>query len=384
MLSFVNGDFFEYRADIRVNTVNCVGVMGAGVALTFKKRFPDMFYEYTRICKMKEIEPGKPHVWHDDKLFSNLIIINMPTKIHWKKPSKYEYIIKNLEWLKKYLTNYRNVTVTLPALGCGHGGLEWKIVKQLIKDYLHDSDNNILVFEPENSVNFLISENQKEELFLKNISILLTSNESYPTKLRGKTALELLYKGEIGLLAMPKIHIISNPEPSNRENRAINTIIKELPKKDFALLLVHQSNEDLNFVKELNEKGYSVILIIASNILEYELKEDLNVFVKNNKLLLISRTKLNQTLKRNEVKKAIELATDISDIVLINISDIKVLEGMERKIKNLRCEKFFVNYWNSDVKFFGKIHVSKIGMNKISKKANVKKLLESLILLNNG
>ncbi|MGO3644378.1 MAG: macro domain-containing protein, partial [Pseudoalteromonas sp.] len=63
MLEFVKGDFFDFDADIRINTVNCVGVMGAGVALAFKKKYPEMFREYARQCKEKEIVPGKPTVW---------------------------------------------------------------------------------------------------------------------------------------------------------------------------------------------------------------------------------------------------------------------------------------------------------------------------------
>ena len=100
MIEFVTGNFFDYDADIRVNTVNCVGVMGAGVALMFKNKFPAMFNDYYRACKENKVAPGIPHIWEEVDLFSSLIIINFPTKVHWKNPSEYEYIEKGLVWLR--------------------------------------------------------------------------------------------------------------------------------------------------------------------------------------------------------------------------------------------------------------------------------------------
>ena len=132
MLKYVKGDFFDYEADIRINTVNCVGVMGAGVALLFKNKYPEMFKDYSNACLKGEVKVGEPHVWVEDDMFSKLTIINLPTKIHWRNPSKYEYIEKGLEWLKNYLLDKENSTITVPALGCGHGGLDWAIIKDMI------------------------------------------------------------------------------------------------------------------------------------------------------------------------------------------------------------------------------------------------------------
>ena len=81
-----------------------------------------MFIEYQKACQNKEVQPGKPHVWQDNDIFSKTTIINFPTKVHWKNPSEYEYIEKGLIWLKNYLSDKGNSTLTLPALGCGHGG----------------------------------------------------------------------------------------------------------------------------------------------------------------------------------------------------------------------------------------------------------------------
>jgi len=74
MIKFVKGDFFDYEADIRINTVNCVGVMGAGVALLFKNKFPDMFKDYSNACSKGIVIPGKPHVWLDNDMFKKTTI----------------------------------------------------------------------------------------------------------------------------------------------------------------------------------------------------------------------------------------------------------------------------------------------------------------------
>ncbi len=97
MLRFVTGDIFDTPADIRVNTVNCVGVMGAGLALAFKDRYPQMFKEYQRACSNNTLAPGKLHVW---KSLSGDWIINFPTKRHWRQKSRYDDIEAGLVALR--------------------------------------------------------------------------------------------------------------------------------------------------------------------------------------------------------------------------------------------------------------------------------------------
>ncbi|EMA8635822.1 macro domain-containing protein, partial [Cronobacter sakazakii] len=188
MIKFVDGDFFDYAADIRINTVNCVGVMGAGVAFAFKNKFPEMFDEYVLLCKKGEISPGKPAVWKSfDAHGRDIEIINFPTKDHWRNKSKYEYIEKGLIWLSTYLDSKHGKTITLPALGCGHGGLDWDVVKKMIQDALSKSDNEILVFSPQASKN---SKREKVSLnynhpSLKdlNVSEIRCDDKYFPKKL---------------------------------------------------------------------------------------------------------------------------------------------------------------------------------------------------------
>lgn len=120
MVEFTNGDMFGTPVDVRVNTVNCKGVMGAGVALAFKNRYPDMFKDYQSACKRGLVRPGRLHIW---KSQVGDWVINFPTKRDWRDPSRYEDIGAGLEALRNYLSEQGSISVALPALGCGNGGL---------------------------------------------------------------------------------------------------------------------------------------------------------------------------------------------------------------------------------------------------------------------
>jgi O-acetyl-ADP-ribose deacetylase (regulator of RNase III) len=146
MIKFLDGNFWHYPADARINTVNCVGVMGKGVALEFKERYPTMFRVYQKLCKGGAIKPG--HVW-EYVVASNFTIFNMATKDHWRNPSQYIWIKEGLVTLRRLLENSPRVrTITIPALGCGNGGLQWANVSEMIEDYLDGLPQRILVFNP--------------------------------------------------------------------------------------------------------------------------------------------------------------------------------------------------------------------------------------------
>jgi len=155
MLKFTTGDMFDVNANILINTINCVGVMGCGVALAFKKKYPGMFREYAGLCRLQKIQPGVLWNYHttDDK-----VIVNFPTKYHWRKQSEYSYVERGLGELKSLLMLHATFTVSgtpivaIPALGCGHGGLDWDVVKAMITQYLGDLENvDIYVFQPHDS-----------------------------------------------------------------------------------------------------------------------------------------------------------------------------------------------------------------------------------------
>lgn len=150
MIEIVTGNMFDIDADVLINTVNCVGVMGCGVALEFRRRYPKMFSKYRRLCNMNKIMPGTMWVWktEDEKL-----VVNFPTKKHWRNSSQYSYVENGLRELRELLSGYNNGSVVaIPALGCGHGGLDWDLVLTMIKKELANLDHlNIHIFQPQDS-----------------------------------------------------------------------------------------------------------------------------------------------------------------------------------------------------------------------------------------
>lgn len=149
---FKQGDMFAQAADAIVNTVNCVGVMGKGVALEFKKRWPENFAEYKRLCDRKVLRPGKVFVYDNIDMLSAdswRFLVNFPTKDHWRGKSQIGYIDDGLDDFLAQVRKLDIKSVVLPPLGCGNGGLEWDEVKQLLIEKLSFVDDvEFLVFEP--------------------------------------------------------------------------------------------------------------------------------------------------------------------------------------------------------------------------------------------
>ena len=148
MITFTNGNMFACEADILVNTVNCIGKMGKGLAEEFKYRYPKMHKDYVKACDDNRVRIGVPHVWTSNDLFAPVTIINFPTKKHWANDSKYEYILEGLDWLRNYLLQHPDKSIAIPPLGCGNGNLDWNIVGGLIANVLSGLDNKITIFEP--------------------------------------------------------------------------------------------------------------------------------------------------------------------------------------------------------------------------------------------
>ncbi|MBI4546915.1 MAG: macro domain-containing protein [Ignavibacteriae bacterium] len=149
MITFTKGNILQSNAEALVNSVNLQGVMGKGIALTFKKAFPQNYKEYVRACKEKAIDIGKIFVTQTN-LLSPRYIINMPTKDHWRYPSKLEYIEAGLKDLVKWLSVNRVRSIAFPPLGSGQGKLDWKMVKFLMMKYLDElsSTIDVIIYEP--------------------------------------------------------------------------------------------------------------------------------------------------------------------------------------------------------------------------------------------
>jgi O-acetyl-ADP-ribose deacetylase (regulator of RNase III) len=153
MIHFKSGDLFESDAEALVNTVNTVGIMGKGIALQFKNRFPDNFRQYAKACKNKEIKVGQLFVVYDESLLTGKkIIINFPTKTDWRLASEYHYVESGLIELEKLIIEKNIKSIAIPALGSGNGGLDWNNVKKLLEKYLSKLPCEIFVYEPTSTI----------------------------------------------------------------------------------------------------------------------------------------------------------------------------------------------------------------------------------------
>ena len=152
MIHYLTGDLFESKAVALVNTVNLLGVMGKGVALQFKNRYPQNFKLYKTACQTGNIAIGKLFVTREDSVFGERIIINFPTKTDWRKPSEYSYIKEGLDDLIRVIEEYQIESIAIPPLGAGNGGLNWGTVKNLICSKLSGLDIDIYVYEPSSHI----------------------------------------------------------------------------------------------------------------------------------------------------------------------------------------------------------------------------------------
>ena len=148
MIRTCTGNLVEQRTEALVNTVNTVGVMGKGIALQFKRAYPAMFKSYEQACRRGEVKLGQMHVWETNQLDGPKFIINFPTKGHWKAKSRIEDIEVGLGDLAKVLKEKAISSVAIPPLGCGNGGLDWRVVKPLIVHALEAVDVDVCLFEP--------------------------------------------------------------------------------------------------------------------------------------------------------------------------------------------------------------------------------------------
>lgn len=149
MIQPASGDILESSAEALVNTVNCVGVMGRGIALQFKNRYPENFKEYAQACKLKEVRPGRMFVTSSNQLQGPRYIINFPTKRHWKGKSRLEDIDAGLADLVQVVADLKITSIAIPPLGCGLGGLPWQLVKARILDAFQGLEQvQVYLFEP--------------------------------------------------------------------------------------------------------------------------------------------------------------------------------------------------------------------------------------------
>lgn len=149
MISFAQGNLLEADVEAVVNTVNTVGIMGKGIALMFKDKFPANFAAYARACERDDMRIGKMFVTENEQLFGQKWIVNFPTKTHWRTRTKIQWIEEGLEDLVRVIEDKDIRSIAVPPLGCGNGGLDWEDVRPLIVDALGGITGlEVIVYEP--------------------------------------------------------------------------------------------------------------------------------------------------------------------------------------------------------------------------------------------
>lgn len=149
MIHLKTGNILDSEAQALVNTVNTVGVMGKGIALQFKNQFPHNYKLYRDACKNKELTVGELLITEEESLLTGKkIIVNFPTKTHWRKPSEYEYISRGLISLANIIEERQIKSIAIPPLGSGNGGLDWNKVKPMIIETLKNHNCEVYLYEP--------------------------------------------------------------------------------------------------------------------------------------------------------------------------------------------------------------------------------------------
>lgn len=180
-IHYVKGDIFTSNTQVIVNTVNCKGVMGKGLALTFKQKYPDMFIAYQRDCQIGKLKIGRPTLY----LKSTPWILNFPTKNHWRYPSKLEYLEEGLVFLTQ---NYKKAGITsiaFPKLGAQNGRLSWDDVGPLMAQYLSQLEIDVYVYiaDGDKEYQYDLAENRRMNSYMwQEFSKLALSVEALHTE----------------------------------------------------------------------------------------------------------------------------------------------------------------------------------------------------------
>ena len=145
MISVTTGDILKSKMQALVNTVNCVGVMGKGIALAFKNQYPDMYEDYVGRCEHREVQLGHPYIYLES---DGHIVVNFPTKSHWRAVSRLSDIVDGLHFLQEHYEEWGIESIAVPPLGCGNGQLEWNVVGPTLHRELSKLKIDVELFAP--------------------------------------------------------------------------------------------------------------------------------------------------------------------------------------------------------------------------------------------
>lgn len=344
MLKFVSGDLFDFDATVRINTVNCVGVMGKGVALAFKQRYPDMFKLYKRACGEGEVKPGHLHIWTSDE---GTTVVNFPTKRHWREKSRYEDVEDGLKALRVFLLSAGDVRVTLPALGCGHGGLDWQRVSEMIQEYLADVAAEILVFGPSTSRNagkdtVQIDDKTKEELLTVDIATVEAKNQEFPKSLDALGIARIFVSGNADLLSERRLALLCSSDPSQREIDAATACVSKLAQAKVGIVIGFGAKIERRLLKTALENGATVVVSLPSGILDFKVPADMADAWDTKRIAVVSSCGPREHWTLNRATDANRLSLGLCQAVLI--TDMQPMKSKSLISRVLKDHPLQVNY----------------------------------------
>ena len=381
MIRYEQGDMFATPADIRVNTVNCVGVMGAGLARAFKDKYPAMFKEYAKACKAGQVRPGNPHVWEKNEFGESLTIVNLPTKDHWRQPSEYEFIEKDLRWLREFLTKRGKVRIVVPALGCGHGGLDWDRVRPMMEQALDGLEAEIHIFGPSASheAGQRVDEQEFAQFETLGILRLRPGDPRYPEGLRGKSDATVYVKGDPGVLKELMVAVVPSIKPADREIQGLVACVKEIASPTVHILAGYSPQADRAVLRTALEQGAHVIICLVEGILEFKVRKDLEDVWDEERVTVISGAKPTDKWFPGGVGKATALKLALSKAALVSDPDPEWLRSFSRNgTDRVRSHLFYLYYGSlrdDTAALLQQLQAKAIGRNRQTGRPDVASLL---------
>jgi O-acetyl-ADP-ribose deacetylase (regulator of RNase III) len=201
MIVKTSGDLLDAKTDAIVNTVNCVGVMGKGIALQVKRRYPAVFATYERACKAGDVHIGRMLPSPTGELESPHWVINFPTKKHWRAPSKIAYISEGLKDLLVVIEELRIRSIAIPPLGAGNGGLDWHDVEPMIRDAFKDSDVEVHLYSPSGARQSIRGAGKQLKMTRGRATVMALMDQYF----EGKSAIEPLSERSLSHLELQKL-----------------------------------------------------------------------------------------------------------------------------------------------------------------------------------
>lgn len=388
MVKIQHGEIFDIPADIRVNTVNCVGVMGAGVALSFKNRYPDMFRDYKRACKAGDVKPGRLHVW---KNLESEWIINFPTKIDWREPSKYEYIEAGLKSLREFLSQHKDVKVVMPPLGCGLGGLDWGKVSSMIHESLLDLESEIIVLEPDILRGKDANKSEREldptivnQLTAGRIRCIDASEVGLGEKIASIGESSMFVKGASTLLKSNILVIIPSLKPAEKEIRVAKSCVEELARPGLVIGAGYGPSVERVVLRRALQQGAEVVVFIAEGILNFRVREDLKDIWSDDRTAVVSIAHPQQGWNRQLAYRTRLLEFLLAHAVLITDPTPRWVTRFLEKLSEERVPQIFHPKYNGSapqIRELDENYTSQaIGRNPQSGKPNIDVILKALEL----